>query len=264
MARHPFDSVPHWNTRSQTVMLHISLCMNPLLDSSHASRTLVHSIPPVAVNMSMERNRPAALANLDPTVTSQWGHQRGTQTEPPAEESLKHYSALAVPRIMIVSGDIFHMQHSGERDSFLRLNPEGTVSLMTRYGWESVPKVATPLNSTWKVTGLSLTLECRCYDENYNMQEDFQSLKALTATGWVVEPPLAQDRPKIELVRCTATFVSEEYLLGNGYASGTRSGPGGRRRRITLRRANRLEEAPLTHRFIVQNAWDFMQVKCTS
>ena len=148
--------------------------------------------PPVAVNMNVRRNRPSPRANSDASVTSIWIHRHavGTQTSPPPEESSENRSALAVPPITIGAGDVFLMEHRGERNSFVRLNEDGASSLMTLYRWESVPKIATPLKSTWSVTGQNnLTFTCRCYDENDNTREALASLKALTETGWEVFPP---------------------------------------------------------------------------
>jgi hypothetical protein len=210
--------------------------------------------------MSMRRDRTSALANSNPFVTSIWMHRHtvGTQTSPPPEESLELRSALAAPPITIVAGDVFLMEHRGERSSFVRLNKDRTCSLMTLYGWECVPKIATPLKSTWSVTGQVLTFKCRCYDENDNTREAFHSLKTLTEAGWEVEPPLAQDCTEIDLVRCTATFFDSECLVGIGFASLAYLGPGGPRRPIRLHRAIRPEEAPSIHSRFVQNAWDFM------
>ena len=149
--------------------------------------------PPVAVNM---RNRPSARANSDDSVTSIWGREVGAHTSPSPEESSENRSALAVPPM---AGDVFLMSHFGERQSFVRLNPDMTCSLMTLYRWDE-PKVATPLNSTWSVRGPNnLRFTCRCYDEKD--KEAIHSLIALADAGWVVEPPfgagLHQDRSRM-------------------------------------------------------------------
>ena len=213
------------------------------------------------------RTRPG---NTKPGYEDIFTIDASTQT-PSVELQLAVPKPLAVPNVQTLympqAGDVYLMEHAGERRSFVILCPDFRVSLVTRYRWERRPKMSKPIRSYWRASYGGVVFTCRYYDEGIQHAEQvrdeqrdlpegkWEFVSELSKCSW---PDDAKDDalPEIQLVEVRALFSKNSYEAIGLAGAHTENWNNVEKRDVWLYRATDINhDAPVGHREYILRAW---------